>query len=138
MATLYPSGTEIHVNSHPSSAAAAVLYRPDQSIHSIFCCCCCALQTSWYCKNINRAEAEHLLRQEGKDGGFVVRSSSQPSSYTVSVYTHSSGKGEVRHYQIKQTDTAQFFLAENHVFGSIPELINYHRHNAADKWKENI
>uniref|UniRef100_A0A671P9W6 Tyrosine-protein kinase n=1 Tax=Sinocyclocheilus anshuiensis TaxID=1608454 RepID=A0A671P9W6_9TELE len=85
----------------------------------------------WYCKNINRAEAEHLLRQEGKDGGFVVRSSSQPSSYTVSVYTHSSGKGEVRHYQIKQTDTAQFFLAENHVFGSIPELINYHRHNAA-------
>ncbi|KAF4096163.1 tyrosine-protein kinase TXK isoform X1 [Onychostoma macrolepis] len=85
----------------------------------------------WYCKNINRAEAEHLLRQEGKDGGFVVRSSSQPSSYTVSVFTHNSGKGEVRHYQIKQTDTAQFFLAENHAFGSIPELINYHRHNAA-------
>uniref|UniRef100_A0A8C2H1I2 Tyrosine-protein kinase n=1 Tax=Cyprinus carpio TaxID=7962 RepID=A0A8C2H1I2_CYPCA len=85
----------------------------------------------WYCKNINRAEAEQLLRQEGKDGGFVVRSSSQPSSYTVSVYTHSSGKGEVRHYQIKQTDAAQFFLAENHVFNSIPELINYHKHNAA-------
>ncbi|KTG36222.1 hypothetical protein cypCar_00044252, partial [Cyprinus carpio] len=43
----------------------------------------------------------------------------------------SSGKGEVRHYQIKQTDAAQFFLAENHVFNSIPELINYHKHNAA-------
>uniref|UniRef100_A0A672MB47 Tyrosine-protein kinase n=1 Tax=Sinocyclocheilus grahami TaxID=75366 RepID=A0A672MB47_SINGR len=69
----------------------------------------------WYCKNINRAEAEHLLRQEVKKS--IIRA---PVS-----------KGEVRHYQIKQTDTAQFFLAENHVFGSIPELINYHRHNAA-------
>ncbi|XDV46742.1 hypothetical protein PO909_014567 [Leuciscus waleckii] len=85
----------------------------------------------WYCKNVNRAEAEHLLRQEGKDGGFVVRSSTQPSGYTVSVYTQSSGKGEVRHYQIKQTDTAQFYLAENHVFSSVPELINYHKYNAA-------
>ncbi|XP_067301485.1 tyrosine-protein kinase TXK isoform X2 [Pseudorasbora parva] len=85
----------------------------------------------WYCKNINRAEAEHLLKQEGKDGGFVVRSSSHPSGHTVSVYTHSSGKGEVRHYQIKQTDAAQFYLAENHVFSSVPELIDYHKHNAA-------
>ncbi|XP_051517556.1 tyrosine-protein kinase TXK isoform X2 [Myxocyprinus asiaticus] len=85
----------------------------------------------WYCKNINRAEAEHLLRQEGKDGGFVVRSSSQPGSYTVSVFTQSSGKGEVRHYQIKQTDGGQFFLAERHVFNSIPELINYHKLNSA-------
>ncbi|XP_051947368.1 tyrosine-protein kinase TXK [Xyrauchen texanus] len=85
----------------------------------------------WYCKNINRAEAEHLLRQEGKDGGFVVRSSSQPGSYTVSVFAQSSGKGEVRHYQIKQIDGGQFFLAERHVFNSIPELINYHKLNSA-------
>ncbi|XP_056305953.1 tyrosine-protein kinase Tec isoform X1 [Danio aesculapii] len=85
----------------------------------------------WYCKNINRAEAEHLLRQEGKDGGFVVRSSSQPSTYTVSVYTHCLDKGEVRHYQIKRTAEDKFYLAENHVFISIPELINYHKYNAA-------
>uniref|UniRef100_A0A7N9ATG8 Tyrosine-protein kinase n=1 Tax=Mastacembelus armatus TaxID=205130 RepID=A0A7N9ATG8_9TELE len=42
---------------------------------------------SWYCKNITRTEAEQLLRQEGKEGGFVVRESSQKSVYTVSVYT---------------------------------------------------
>ncbi|KAI7793941.1 tyrosine-protein kinase TXK isoform X1 [Triplophysa rosa] len=85
----------------------------------------------WYCKNINRAEAEHLLRQEGKDGGFVVRSSSQPGSYTVSVYSQSLGKGEIKHYQIKQTDAGLFYLAEKHLFNSILELINYHKHNSA-------
>ncbi|XP_035377504.1 tyrosine-protein kinase Tec isoform X2 [Electrophorus electricus] len=87
----------------------------------------------WYCKNINRSEAENLLRQEGKDGGFIVRDSSQPNSYTVSVYTKGlrQSTGDVRHYHIKQTDTGQFFLAENYIFSSIPKVIEYHQHNAA-------
>ena len=37
----------------------------------------------------------------------------------------------IRHYQIKHTDSGQFFLAEKHTFGSIPEVITYHQHNAA-------
>ncbi|KAL7863875.1 hypothetical protein AOLI_G00152950 [Acnodon oligacanthus] len=91
----------------------------------------------WYCKNINRSEAETLLRQEDKDGGFIVRGSSQPNSYTVSVYSkalsHSVGQslGEVRHYQIKRTDGGKYFLAENYVFSSVPDVIRYHQHNAA-------
>ncbi|KAG9269411.1 tyrosine-protein kinase TXK-like [Astyanax mexicanus] len=87
----------------------------------------------WYCKNINRSEAETLLRQEERDGGFIVRESSQPNSYTVSVYTKalSLGTGDVRHYQIKRTEAGKFFLAENYVFSSIPEVIRYHQHNAA-------
>nr|XP_055045472.1 tyrosine-protein kinase TXK isoform X1 [Misgurnus anguillicaudatus] len=86
---------------------------------------------NWYCKNINRAEAEHLLRQEGKDGGFIVRSSSQPGNYTVSLYSQGLGKGEVKHYQIKKTDAGCFYLAESYLFCSVPELINYHKHNSA-------
>ncbi|RXM27342.1 Tyrosine-protein kinase Tec [Acipenser ruthenus] len=39
--------------------------------------------------------------------------------------------GDIRHYQIKQKGLSQFFLAEKHVFNSIPEVIRYHQHNAA-------
>lgn len=39
--------------------------------------------------------------------------------------------GDIRHYQIKITDTGQFFLAEKHTFKSIPDVIHYHEHNAA-------
>ncbi|XP_013883348.1 tyrosine-protein kinase TXK [Austrofundulus limnaeus] len=86
----------------------------------------------WYCKNITRTEAEQLLRQEGKEGGFVVRESSQKGVYTVSVYTKTlSPYGDIRHYQIKITDTGQFYLAEKHTFMCIPDVIHYHEHNAA-------
>uniref|UniRef100_A0A7N6FE86 non-specific protein-tyrosine kinase n=1 Tax=Anabas testudineus TaxID=64144 RepID=A0A7N6FE86_ANATE len=39
--------------------------------------------------------------------------------------------GDIRHYQIKKTDTGQFFLAEKYTFSSIPDVIHYHEHNAA-------
>lgn len=42
-----------------------------------------------------------------------------------------SANGDIRHYQIKITDTGQFFLAEKHTFSSIPDVIHYHEHNAA-------
>ncbi|XP_068443457.1 tyrosine-protein kinase Tec isoform X3 [Clinocottus analis] len=87
---------------------------------------------AWYCKNITRTKAEQLLRQENKEGGFVVRESSQEGVYTVSVYTKtSSASGDIRHYKIKTSDTGQFYLAEKHTFTSIPEVIHYHEHNAA-------
>ncbi|KAK9525056.1 hypothetical protein VZT92_017399 [Zoarces viviparus] len=87
---------------------------------------------SWYCKNITRTEAEQLLRQEDREGGFVVRESSQKGVYTVSVYSKtSSAVGDIRHYQIKISEAGQFFLAEKHTFTSIPEVIHYHEHNAA-------
>ncbi|XP_072315264.1 tyrosine-protein kinase Tec [Eucyclogobius newberryi] len=86
----------------------------------------------WYCKSINRMEAEQLLKQESKEGGFVVRESSQRDVYTVSVYSKTLGEsGGVKHYQIKLSDAGQFYLAEKHTFDSIPEVIRYHEHNAA-------
>ncbi|XP_041738232.1 tyrosine-protein kinase TXK [Coregonus clupeaformis] len=86
----------------------------------------------WYCQNITRSEAEQLLRQEAKEGGFVVRESSQQGCYTVSVFTKALGiNGGIRHYQIKLSDSGSFYLCEKHIFTSIPELIEYHNHNAA-------
>ncbi|KAG8134920.1 putative Tyrosine-protein [Naja naja] len=72
---------------------------------------------------------------QDKEGGFMVRDSSQPGLYTVSLYAKFGGEGlsGIRHYHIKErmTSQKQYYLAEKHLFDSIPELIDYHKHNAA-------
>ncbi|XP_031647479.1 tyrosine-protein kinase Tec isoform X1 [Oncorhynchus kisutch] len=92
-------------------------------------------QYAWYSKHVNRNKAEELLRTEDKEGGFMVRDSSKPGAYTVSLYTKSAGEGgaAIRHYHIKETSGCprQFYLAEKHLFTLIPDLIEYHNHNAA-------
>lgn len=85
----------------------------------------------WYSKNMTRSQAEDLLRAEDKEGGFIVRDSSKAGKYTVSVYAKSSGEGFIRHYVVIETPGPQYYLAEKHVFDSIPELITYHQYNAA-------
>ncbi|KAL7885995.1 hypothetical protein AOLI_G00062900 [Acnodon oligacanthus] len=88
----------------------------------------------WYCKNMNRSQAENLLKTENKDGGFLVRDSGRyTGKYTVSVFTKGGGEnvGGCRHYNILTTQQDRFYLAEKHYFSNIPELINYHQHNAA-------
>ncbi|XP_019376757.1 PREDICTED: tyrosine-protein kinase BTK isoform X3 [Gavialis gangeticus] len=88
----------------------------------------------WYSKNITRSQAEQLLKQEGKEGGFIVRdSTSKTGKYTVSVYTKSSGdlQGTIRHYVVCCTPQNQYYLAEKHLFNTIPDLITYHQHNSA-------
>uniref|UniRef100_A0A3Q4MNV9 Tyrosine-protein kinase n=1 Tax=Neolamprologus brichardi TaxID=32507 RepID=A0A3Q4MNV9_NEOBR len=82
---------------------------------------------SWYCKNMNRSQAEKLLKAENKDGGFLVRDSSKAGKYTVSL----EAVGSCRHYNICTTQQSQYYLAEKHNFNTIAELINYHQHNAA-------
>uniref|UniRef100_A0A665T8D2 Tyrosine-protein kinase n=1 Tax=Echeneis naucrates TaxID=173247 RepID=A0A665T8D2_ECHNA len=91
-------------------------------------------QFVWYSKKVNRNKAQELLRKEDKEGAFIVRDSSTPGTYTVSLYTKTGDVGAViKHYQIKEKgdSPAQFYLAEKYVFNSIPELIEYHNHNAA-------
>uniref|UniRef100_A0A8C2Z3J6 Tyrosine-protein kinase n=1 Tax=Cyclopterus lumpus TaxID=8103 RepID=A0A8C2Z3J6_CYCLU len=70
---------------------------------------------------------------QNKDGGFLVRDSSKAGKYTVSLFSKGGGEtsGSCRHYNICTTTQGQFYLAEKHNFGTIPELINYHQHNAA-------
>ncbi|XP_008289065.1 tyrosine-protein kinase Tec isoform X2 [Stegastes partitus] len=93
-------------------------------------------QFVWYSKQVNRNKAEELLRKEDKEGAFIVRDSSTPGTYTVSLYAKSvagDGGASIKHYHIKETQNVpvQFYLAEKHLFDSIPELIDYHKHNAA-------
>ncbi|XP_053735164.1 tyrosine-protein kinase ITK/TSK isoform X1 [Synchiropus splendidus] len=95
-------------------------------------------QFEWYSKDVMRAEAEELLIREGKEGAFMVRDSRQAGVYTVSVFTKAAGlnnekNARVKHYQIRRTEgsEAAFYLAERYLFSTIPELIQYHQHNAA-------
>ncbi|XP_054834386.1 tyrosine-protein kinase ITK/TSK [Eublepharis macularius] len=89
----------------------------------------------WYNKNISRTRAEALLREEAKEGAFMVRDSRHPGTYTVSVFTKALSNENnpvIKHYHIKETcdSPKRYYLAEKYVFDSIPEMINYHRHNA--------
>lgn len=36
----------------------------------------------------------------------------------------------VKHYHIKQNSVGEFFLSEKHCCSSIPDLVNYHKHNS--------
>lgn len=46
--------------------------------------------------------------------------------------------GICKHYNICTTLQGQFYLAEKHNFSSIPELINYHQHNAAGYYPTDV
>lgn len=83
----------------------------------------------WYVGDMSRQRAESLLKQEDKEGCFVVRNSSTKGLYTLSLYTKIPHP-HVKHYHIKQNSRCEFFLSEKHCCGSIPDLVNYHRHNS--------
>uniref|UniRef100_A0A8C5P539 Tyrosine-protein kinase n=1 Tax=Jaculus jaculus TaxID=51337 RepID=A0A8C5P539_JACJA len=87
----------------------------------------------WYHGNITRNQAERLLRQEAKEGAFIVRDSRHLGSYTISVFARARRNTEaaIKHYQIKRNDSGQWYVAERHLFPSVPELIRYHQYNAA-------
>ncbi|XP_076880183.1 cytoplasmic tyrosine-protein kinase BMX-like [Brachyhypopomus gauderio] len=88
---------------------------------------------SWYVGSLSRVKTEHLLREKGKEGSFVVRDSSQKGMYTVSLFSRALDEvnGTVRHYLVNQNAEGKFFLAENHLFNSISTMIDYHQHNGA-------
>ncbi|XP_039600984.1 cytoplasmic tyrosine-protein kinase BMX-like [Polypterus senegalus] len=85
----------------------------------------------WYAGNLTRAKAETILKQGGKEGTFIVRDSSQPGTYTLSVLSLNIAKnGSVCHYRINVTPDKNYYVAENYVFDSIPKMIQYHSHNS--------
>ncbi|KAM3968138.1 tyrosine-protein kinase Btk29A isoform 2-T2 [Aphomia sociella] len=83
----------------------------------------------WYVGEMSRQHAESLLKQEDKEGCFVVRNSSTKGMYTLSLYTKFNHP-QTKHYHIKQNTRGEFYLSDKHCCPSIPELINYHKHNS--------
>ncbi|XP_042189827.1 cytoplasmic tyrosine-protein kinase BMX isoform X2 [Callorhinchus milii] len=86
----------------------------------------------WHAGSVARTQAEQLLKEMDKEGGFIVRESNQGNGYVVSVFTKAleDKKGTIRHYHINLTEEKKYFLAEDHLFDTIPELIKYHQHNS--------
>lgn len=85
--------------------------------------------SSWYVGDMSRQRAESLLKQNDKEGCFVVRKSSTKGLYTLSLHTKVP-QSHVKHYHIKQNARGEFYLSEKHCCETIPDLINYHRHNS--------
>ena len=55
---------------------------------------------------MSRPRAELLLKEDGREGVFLVRLSNQANCYTVGIFTKEgrSDSGTVRHYHIKSND----------------------------------
>ncbi|KAG7232241.1 hypothetical protein INR49_009385 [Caranx melampygus] len=86
----------------------------------------------WYCVNITRTEAEQLLRQEGKEAGLWSGSPVRRHLHCLCYTKTLSPSGDIRHYQIKISDTGQFFLAEN--TPSPPYLMSYTTMNTTQQY----
>lgn len=81
----------------------------------------------WFHGDMSRQEADEVLKAEEKDGVFLVRNSSRPGMYTLSL----SFQGIIKHYHIKQTEEKKFFVSQRHAFESILKLVEYHQLNSA-------
>ncbi|CAI8051711.1 Tyrosine-protein kinase BTK, partial [Geodia barretti] len=78
----------------------------------------------WFFPTLSRTRAEDILKEEAKEGGFVVRNSSRENMYTLSI----CHEGQVRHYHIKHDDE-KYYISDKHRFPTIKELIEYHKLN---------
>ncbi|KFV58505.1 Cytoplasmic tyrosine-protein kinase BMX, partial [Gavia stellata] len=89
-------------------------------------------EPSWYAGNISRAQSEQLLRQSRGIlcDGFTIYKCGVKEVHRITESLRSK-KGTVRHYHVHKTPEDKYYLAENHCFQSIPELIHYHQHNSA-------
>uniref|UniRef100_G1NB26 Tyrosine-protein kinase n=1 Tax=Meleagris gallopavo TaxID=9103 RepID=G1NB26_MELGA len=92
----------------------------------------------WYSKNITRSQAEQLLKQEVSLAAISEGSSRHlslsacPSQAADPMHCLSRDpQGMIRHYVVCCTPQNQYYLAEKHLFNTIPELITYHQHNSA-------
>ncbi|OBS82436.1 hypothetical protein A6R68_23574, partial [Neotoma lepida] len=112
-----------------------IKYHPKFWTDGSYQCCRQTEKLAPGCEKYNLFESRVKDIFQDKEGGFMVRDSSQPGLYTVSLYTKFGGEGSsgFRHYHIKETATSpkKYYLSEKHAFGSIPEIIEYHKHNAA-------
>uniref|UniRef100_A0A8B9J8W9 non-specific protein-tyrosine kinase n=1 Tax=Astyanax mexicanus TaxID=7994 RepID=A0A8B9J8W9_ASTMX len=62
-----------------------------------------------------------------------INYSSKRGSYTVSLLNQATDEvtGTVSHYLINVNAEGKYYLAENHLFDTIPRMIEYHQHNSA-------
>uniref|UniRef100_A0A8C6IWY6 Tyrosine-protein kinase n=1 Tax=Melopsittacus undulatus TaxID=13146 RepID=A0A8C6IWY6_MELUD len=87
-------------------------------------------KNGWYNKNISRSKAETLLKDEVNQ--FLSFYCSLVFLKENLLFFSTDNNPVIKHYHINETTDfpKRYYLAEKHVFDCIPELINYHQHNA--------
>ncbi|KAG2466458.1 phosphatidylinositol 3-kinase regulatory subunit alpha isoform X1 [Polypterus senegalus] len=79
----------------------------------------------WKLGNINRTQAEALLRGK-RDGTFLVRESSKQGCYACSVVVDN----EVKHCVINKTPTGYGFAEPYNLYNSLKELVLHYQHTS--------
>ncbi|XP_056397547.1 phosphatidylinositol 3-kinase regulatory subunit alpha isoform X2 [Hyla sarda] len=82
-------------------------------------------ERTWNVGNINRNQAESLLRGK-RDGTFLVRESSKQGCYACSVVAD----GEVKHCVINKTLTGYGFAEPYNLYNSLKELVLHYQHTS--------
>ncbi|XP_072272429.1 phosphatidylinositol 3-kinase regulatory subunit alpha isoform X2 [Pyxicephalus adspersus] len=82
-------------------------------------------ERTWNVGNINRSQAENLLRGK-RDGTFLVRESSKQGCYACSVVAD----GEVKHCVINKTLTGYGFAEPYNLYNSLKELVLHYQHTS--------
>ncbi|XP_075038595.1 phosphatidylinositol 3-kinase regulatory subunit alpha isoform X2 [Mixophyes fleayi] len=82
-------------------------------------------ERTWNVGNINRIQAENLLRGK-RDGTFLVRESSKQGCYACSVLAD----GEVKHCVINKTLTGYGFAEPYNLYNSLKELVLHYQHTS--------
>ncbi|XP_028940499.1 phosphatidylinositol 3-kinase regulatory subunit alpha isoform X3 [Antrostomus carolinensis] len=82
-------------------------------------------ERTWNVGNINRNQAENLLRGK-RDGTFLVRESSKQGCYACSVVVD----GEVKHCVINKTPTGYGFAEPYNLYNSLKELVLHYQHTS--------
>lgn len=83
----------------------------------------------WFIGKLSRSETECLLKEEDRDGVYVVRESeSTPGDFSISVLQ----KGVVKHLKVLRDEAGKFFVWDKK-FCSLNQLVQYHRYNSVSK-----
>ncbi|XP_054842147.1 phosphatidylinositol 3-kinase regulatory subunit alpha isoform X2 [Eublepharis macularius] len=82
-------------------------------------------ERTWNVGNINRSQAENLLRGK-RDGTFLVRESSKQGCYACSVVVD----GEVKHCVINKTPTGYGFAEPYNLYNTLRELVLHYQHTS--------
>ncbi|KAJ1209489.1 hypothetical protein NDU88_004867 [Pleurodeles waltl] len=82
-------------------------------------------ERTWNVGNINRVQADSLLRGK-RDGTFLVRESSKQGCYACSVVA----EGEVKHCVINKTPSGYGFAEPYNLYGSLKELVLHYQHTS--------
>ena len=85
-----------------------------------------ASATPWLHEHMTRDKSEVALRAAGQVGAFLMRSSSSPGDYSVSVNVGA----HIEHFKLSLDQASGKYVFGQRRFDSLPELVLFYKTNA--------